>query len=134
MLKTCIVRITGPSDAQRFFIEDQDGNFWNQHARCWTQDDLQRTLYNDFKEASQVWRDLFYSQISGRWQHFVIPVKVGIKTAEPISLAQLRAWLAAWVRLECDYAEHGVGPAEDSVATIYMDLSHLKWEPILGKG
>ena len=112
----------GPSFARRFFLSDDDGNFWNGHT--WTSNFQDAELWADADEAAWKMHDLMKAQVPGALYQFVAPVFVDVKSEEPVDLVELQAWLDKAVKVFMN-AKHGVGPG-DAMVMLRIDWEDLK--------
>ena len=124
MTKNMAVGICGPEHARRYFIVDQDRNYWNEQEQTWTTNPKEAGLFADPATATNKVHDLMLAEVPGALQRFVFPVLVEVKGIEPITADALVKWFSVAVQVSFD-ATYGTGPGE-SMVMMRMDWHRLE--------
>jgi hypothetical protein len=77
---------------------DNDQNYWSEKDNCWTTDPTRAGLCLDTCDAGHMLRELMLTQVPGKLYTFIVPLKIEIKTTNPISISEVQEWLATNVR------------------------------------
>ena len=122
--KALAVGICGPEDARRFYIVDQDRNYWNENEQTWTTNPKEAGLFAVVTAVTSKVHDLLLAEVPGVVQRFIFPVLVEVKTTEPITADALVKWFSVAVQVSFD-ATYGTGPGE-SMVMMRMDWHQLE--------
>jgi hypothetical protein len=122
--RTLTVGTCGPEHARRYFIVDQDHNFWNEKDQTWTANPREAGLFADQAEVAATLHDLMVTQVPGILQRFIVPVVVEVKGTEPITVEALAEWLDTAVEI-LPSDPHGTGPG-GAMVMMRMDVPQLE--------
>jgi hypothetical protein len=100
MPKHIFLTASGLPTAPRMCIMDDNNNYWSEMDNCWTTDPTRAALYIDTCDAGHKLRELMLSQVPGKLYSFIVPLKIEIKTTNPISITAVQEWLATHVRFD----------------------------------
>ena len=125
--KTMSIGACGPAYALRYFILDQDSNYWTL-ADEWTKDRAKAGLFADPGEAAVKMHELMIEQVPGKLTVYWAPVTVEVKGTDEVILPVLRHWLERAVQMFLD-ARQGNGPSPDSMAMLRIDWDRLEGKP-----
>ena len=124
---TMMIGTTGPDFAPRFYITDEDRRFWNDMIDGWTRNPKEATLFVSQDDVGRKLHDLMLAQVPGEVQTFTLPLTVEVKSLEPVTVKDLRAWLDKALQIGLN-ATHGTGPVANSMATLCVNLDQIKKE------
>ncbi len=120
MPKNIYISTSGITQAPRLCIMDDSDNYWSEMDNCWTADTTRAALFLDAGDAGQKLRELMLTEVPGKLQTFVVPLKIEIKTTHPISISEIQEWLATHVRFH-------FGDEEDALmAVIQVDFDKVE--------
>ena len=120
MPKHIFLSTSGLPHAPRMCIQDNDDNYWSDVDNCWTTDPTRAALYIDVCDAGHKLRELMMTQVPGRLYSFIVPLKIEIKTTNPISIIAVQDWLAKHVCFD-------FGDEEDALmAVIQLDFNKVE--------
>ena len=128
MPKKMKVCLCGPFYAYRFFLTDDENNYWNEYGQTWTENFQEAALFANCDEAEEVMHDRMLRQIPGELHSFTAPVVVTLKTSEPVDLVAFQAWLNERVQLWID-ASNARGPSPgpgESLVMVQIGWKDLK--------
>ena len=63
--KTLTIGTCGPEHARRYYIVDQDHNYWNEPNQTWTTNPKEAGLFADQAEVAATLHDLMVTQVPG---------------------------------------------------------------------
>jgi hypothetical protein len=118
-----LIDACGPEFARRYFLTDDENNYWNEKGQTWTKDFKEAGLWSDVNEVGKKMHDLMLA-LPGQLLRFVAPILVQVKTEQPEDLKTLRAWLDRAVEVYIN-AKHGTGPGQ-SMVMMQIDWVELK--------
>ena len=121
--KSIVVGSCGPEYARRYFLEDQDSNYWTEAG--WSPDPKARTLWANMQEAVEKQNELMVSEVPGTMHTFVAPVTIMVKAESPPNLMRLGHWLAEAVKVHLDANHHGTGP-DGSMVMLEFNWDEMK--------
>ena len=114
----------GPEHARRYYIVDEDHNYWNEKDQTWTKNPKEAGLFADAAEVGSKMHDLMVTRCPGVLQRFVVPVVVEVKGPEPITAEVLAEWLDTAVQISFN-DPHSTGPG-GSMVMMRMDWPQLE--------
>ena len=106
--KAIVVATCGPEYARRFFLEDQDSNYWTESG--WSPDPRARARWAKMGEAAEKQMELMQTEVPGTLCTYVAPTTIMVKSQSPVDLRKLEEWLAEAVRVYLDAGRYGTGP------------------------
>jgi hypothetical protein len=121
--KSVVVGSCGPEYARRYFLEDQDSNYWTEAG--WTPDPKARTIWADMQKAVEKQNELMVAEVPGTMHTFIAPVTIMVKTESPLNLRTLGQWLTEALRVSLDAARYGTGP-DGSMVMLEFNWDEMK--------
>ena len=92
-----------------------------------TRNPKEATLFVSQDDVGRKLHDLMLAQVPGEVQTFTLPLTVEVKSLEPVTVKDLRAWLDKALQIGLN-ATHGTGPVANSMVTLCVNLDQIKKE------
>jgi hypothetical protein len=121
-----VVQTWGTKQHLRYAVTDTTGRYWT--GSGWATRQRDALLYSGHHDAAAAAHRILWKQFQRQhtvYQQFVVPLELQVFAVAQVSPDDLKHFAKKAVKLSALYADHGTGPAPDSLV-----LPRLNWRKL----